>query len=241
MASDNSDLATEVEKYGWYHTLDLGGGVVTKGMFDHRGNENRYLIPEDLSGMRCLDIGTMDGFWAFEMERRGAAEVVALDIEDPNALDWPIAQRVKTVMTMDIEKPIRFQLAHDAYNSKVKRVLRSVYEIDTDLGEFDLVFCGDLLVHIKDPATAVEKMRLVSRGSAIICNPIKKFRLFDNKPMAEFDGIDEFQWWVTNLEGLKRIVLAAGFSRVEAAKPFELPGTFGGPWKGLRGVVRGFV
>ncbi len=59
--------------------------------------------------------------------------------------------------------------------------------------------------------------------------------------MAEFDGIDEFQWWVTNLEGLKRIVLAAGFSRVEAAKPFELPGTAGGPWKGLRGVVRGFV
>ena len=84
-------------------------------------------------------------------------------------------------------------------------------------------------------------MRAVCRGSAIVVNPIKKFRFLEKKAIAEFDGIDEFQWWVTNLEGLKRIVLAAGFSRVEAATPFELPGTFGGPWKGLRGVVRGFV
>jgi tRNA (mo5U34)-methyltransferase len=236
-----SDLATEVQRYGWYHTLDLGNGVVTKGMFDHRGHEHRYLLPEDLTGMRCLDIGTMDGFWAFEMERRGAAEVVAVDIEDPEALDWPASLRAKTVKTMDEEKPIRFNLAKEALGSKVRRELRSVYEVDTDLGEFDLVFCGDLLVHIKDPETAVERMRRVSRGSAIVVNPIKRFRFHEKTPMAEFDGIDEFQWWVTNLEGLKRIVLAAGFSRVEAAKPFELPGTFGGPWKGLRGVVRGFV
>jgi hypothetical protein len=29
--------------------------------------------PSSLAGMRCLDIGTMDDFWAFELERRGAA------------------------------------------------------------------------------------------------------------------------------------------------------------------------
>jgi tRNA (mo5U34)-methyltransferase len=240
MASD-ADLATEVEKYGWYHTLDLGNGVVTKGMFDHRGKEDRYMIPKDLSGMRCLDIGTMDGFWAFEMERRGAAEVVAVDLEDPAARDSPAPLRDRTVKTMDLEKPIRFGLAAEALGSKVRRELRSVYDVGPDLGEFDLVFCGDLLVHIKDPVTAVERMRSVSRGSAIVCNPIKKFRFMDSKPLAELDGVDVFQWWVTNLEGLKRIVLSAGIARVEAAPTFELPGTAGGPWKGLRGVVRGYV
>src|SRR5437660_12337372 len=74
---DGQQLLEQAGSYSWYHTLDLGYGVVTKGMFDHRPALHRYLIPSDLSGMRCLDIGTMDGFWAFEMERRGAAEVVA--------------------------------------------------------------------------------------------------------------------------------------------------------------------
>ena len=79
-----TELATEVEKYPWYHTLELGNGVVTKGMFDHRPVLSRYPIPADLTGKRCLDVATMDGYWAFEMERRGAASVTALDLEDPD-------------------------------------------------------------------------------------------------------------------------------------------------------------
>ena len=59
--------------------------------------------------------------------------------------------------------------------------------------------------------------------------------------MAELDGIDNFEWWVTNLEGLVRIVRAAGFSRVEASETFELPFRTGGDWKGLRGAVRAWV
>jgi len=236
-----SRLADEVARYGWYHTLDLGGGVVTRGMFDHRPAVGRYLIPSDLTGMRCLDVGTMDGFWAFEMERRGAAEVVALDIDDAEALDWPAAQRAKVVKTLDETKGERFALATKALGSSVRRELRSVYDIDTDLGQFDLVFCGDLFVHLKDPATAAERMRAVCRGSAVVANPVKRFWFAGRKPMAELDGIDEFQWWVTNSAGLQRLLLAAGFARVEVGREFELPATSGGPWKGRRGVVRGWV
>ncbi len=29
-------LRAEVERYPWDHTLELGDGVVTRGMFDHR-------------------------------------------------------------------------------------------------------------------------------------------------------------------------------------------------------------
>ena len=227
---DATALANEVSRYGWYHTIDLGHGVVTKGMFDHRNHTDRYLMPADLTGLRCLDVGTMDGFWAFEMERRGAAEVVAVDLADPETADWPVSKRATTVKTLDEEKGDRFGIAHEVLGSKVRRDLRSVYEIDTDMGEFDLVFCGDLFIHLKDPATAAERLRLVCRGSAIVANPIEEFRFSGRRALALFDGIDEFRWWVTNLEGLKRIMLAAGFARVEAAKPFELPATSGGPW-----------
>jgi len=238
---DRETLEEEVRSYSWYHTLDLGHGVVTTGMFDHRPAVDRYLLPATLAGQRCLDVGTMDGFWAFEMERRGAAEVVAIDEENPEALDWPIAQRIKREKVLDETKAARFAIASTALGSRVERIARSVYDLGSDLGEFDLIFCGDLLLHLKDPVTAVERMRSVCRGSTIVCNPIKRFRFSRRRPLAELDGIDEFQWWVTNLACLERLMLAAGFARVSIGSPFALPSTRGGPWKGARGVVRAFV
>ena len=40
----------------------------------------RFGLPASLAGKTALDVGTADGFWAFEMERRGAARVVAIDL-----------------------------------------------------------------------------------------------------------------------------------------------------------------
>ena len=60
----SDELAAAVARHGWYHTIELAPGVVTAGMFDHRSAVDRYLLPESLTGLRCLDVGTMDGFWA---------------------------------------------------------------------------------------------------------------------------------------------------------------------------------
>jgi tRNA (mo5U34)-methyltransferase len=243
MSSTHSEatLESQIERYPWYHTLELGDGIVTRGMFDHRPVLDRYPIPEDLSGLRCLDVGTMDGFWAFEMERRGAASVTAIDIEDPEDLDWPASLRADHDKSMDETKAERFALARSALGSNVDRVLISAYELSPELGTFDFVFCGDLLLHLKDPITPVENIRSVCNGSAVIANVITKFRLHEKRAMAELDGIDTFSWWTTNLSGLVRIVRAAGFQRVEPSGTFNLPYTSGGDWHGLRGVVRAFV
>src|SRR3954449_5380411 len=75
----------------WYHTIELAPGVVTPGQIDHRAVVDRVL-PEDLRGKRALDVGTFDGFWAFELERRGA-EVVAIDVGAADEAQWPPLQR----------------------------------------------------------------------------------------------------------------------------------------------------
>jgi tRNA (mo5U34)-methyltransferase len=239
-APSKSDLRAEVERYPWYHTLELGEGVVTEAMFDHRPLLHRYPLPADLTGMRCLDVGTMDGFWAFEMERRGADSVIAMDLDDPEAMDWPYALRDHD-KTLDETKAERFALAKSALGSNVERVTLSAYELGPELGEFDMVFCGDLLLHLKDPITPVERIRSVCRGSAVIVNTIKRFRFRERRSLAELDGIDQFVWWTTNMAGLRRIVLAAGFSRIDASETFELPFRAGGDWRGLRGAVRASV
>jgi len=238
---DQSTLAAEVERYAWYHTLDLGNGVLTDGMFDHRGVVDRYMIPDDLSGLRCLDVGTMDGFWAFEMERRGARQVVATDVNGPDDLDWPPVHRARTNPLIDVTKESRFQLALDALGSRVERVVRSVYELGHELGQFDLVFCGDLLIHLKDPITALERMLGVCCGSTIICNPIVRFRFGRRRALAEFDGLDEFQWWALSEAAIERMMRAVGYRSVERGESFELPAKSGGSWKGLRGIVQGYV
>jgi len=237
----SADLQAAVDKYSWYHTIDLGNGVSTPGMFDHRPVLGHYPIPDDLSGMKCLDVATMDGFWAFELERRGASSVTALDLEDPERLDWPASMRADHDRTLDETKAERFELCRRALGSNVERVPLSVYDLTPDLGMFDFVFCGDLLLHLKDPITPVENIRSVCTGSAVIVNTIKKFRFMEKRPMAELDGVDEFQWWVTNVEGLVRIARAAGFARVDAADTFEVPFTFESDWRGLRGAVRAYV
>ena len=44
---DAQDLRAEVERYPWYHTLDLGNGVRTPGMFDHAPVLDRYPLRQD--------------------------------------------------------------------------------------------------------------------------------------------------------------------------------------------------
>ena len=88
-------MSADIEKAmrsvrGWYHTIELAPGVVAPGWFDMRPVLARMPWP-DVTGKRCLDIGTYNGSIAFELERRGASEVVATDISDH--ADWDLLPR----------------------------------------------------------------------------------------------------------------------------------------------------
>src|SRR4051812_2121921 len=75
-------------KHNWYHVIDLADGVTTPGWIDLRTHLSTVGFPDDMTGMRALDIGMFDGFWAFEMERRGA-QVIGIDIDDIPPPDIP--------------------------------------------------------------------------------------------------------------------------------------------------------
>src|SRR4051794_15786079 len=77
-----------VARYYWYHTLDLGEGLVTPGDYDFRDTVRLFPFPPDMKGMTVLDVGSATGFFAFEFERRGAA-VTSVDL--PSIADWDMA------------------------------------------------------------------------------------------------------------------------------------------------------
>src|SRR4051795_10312142 len=124
----------------WYHALELAPGRVTEGLFDLRPYVQRYGLPDRMDGLRALEVGTWAGFWAFELERRGA-EVVALDLDDERDLDWP--PRRRPAEFSEQPRGAGFRLAHEALGSRVERVVRSIYDATPEeLGTFDVVFCG---------------------------------------------------------------------------------------------------
>ena len=46
-----------MQAFSWYHTVDLGDGVLTPGQYDHRDVLASYGIPADLAGKTVLDVG----------------------------------------------------------------------------------------------------------------------------------------------------------------------------------------
>src|SRR5258708_4233384 len=75
----------DFEDLYWYHTVDLGDGLVTPGSYDYRDALPRFGFPEDMRGMSVLDVGSATGFFAFEFERRGA-DVTSVEL--PSLAHW---------------------------------------------------------------------------------------------------------------------------------------------------------
>ena len=218
-------LADEVQALEWYHTIELPDGTVTPGWFDLREVPARLPLPA-LEGRRCLDVGTFDGFWAFEMERRGAAEVVAVDLLDPRRWDWPEAAPVLDEIAAR-KRGDGFVLAREALGSRVERLELSVYDLDpAAVGSFDFVYVGSLLLHLRDPVRALERVRRVCRGELLLVDAIDPVltALHPRKPVAGLDGIGRPWWWLPNVAGLRRMVEAAGFEAVEVRRVSMPPG-----------------
>lgn len=221
------DLQELVDGRRWYHTLDLAPGVTTPGFFDHRPVVEQYGLPARMTGMRTLDVGTFDGFWAFEMERRGA-EVVALDVDSLGDLDWPPRLREKGLRGEQANAEMlsagSFELAHQALGSSVRREITSIYDATPEqLGTFDLVFCGSVLVHLRDPALALERMASLCHGSLVLAEGYSRRLEWMPLPVAEFVGEGEWlTWWLPTSRAWATMARVAGFEDVRRGRRFRL-------------------
>jgi tRNA (mo5U34)-methyltransferase len=133
----------------WYHRIEVAPGVVTPGVNDSQMVLEALQLPESLEGMRVLDIGARDGFFSFECERRGAAEVVAIDYLTPEETGFPIAREL--------------------VGSQVELRQANVYDLSPEeFGSFDLVLFLGVLYHLRDPMLALDRIAEISTGQVIV-------------------------------------------------------------------------
>lgn len=226
---DLTDLRQRVDDLDWYHTFDLPGGIVTPGLFDHRRVVHRLPIPASLAGLRCLDAASSDGFFAFELARRGAAEVVSVDLNDAARQDWqrPPAEEVKRSRGTG-RAETAFEVVRDALGLDVERVDLSLYDISPErLGTFDFVFLGNILLHLADPARALRALAAVTRPEGqllsfeAISMPMTLLR--PRTPTAQLWHEDHAQWWTPNMAGHRRLLHAGGWDVASSGGPLFQP------------------
>ena len=168
---------------------------------------------------------------------------MATDLSDETKWDWPVELReVGPEWRTEFagrEKGRGFRIAREALGSSVERVELSVYELSPErLGSFDVVVCGSLLLHLRDPLRALEAVRAVCAGwflSAEQVDPALSL-LHRRRPLARIGPGLEVQWWVPNVAGHRQMVGASGFAVARAPRPYSIP--FGAghppPARGLR-------
>jgi tRNA (mo5U34)-methyltransferase len=238
------DLAARVAAHpGWYHTIELAPGLVTPGFCDLRPLSPKAIPAGSMTGKRCLDVGTFDGFWAFTLEGAGADAVYALDLEDGTQADWPPntrAENERVSRESGLKWGSGFKLAHAALGSTVRRVLGNVYDLDlswVDGDPVDVVLCGTILQHLRDPTGALERMRSVLKpgGELLMIEAYSTSltRLHPRKPVAEYRPPapgSQFTWWLGNLAALRGMATTAGFTDTGAPPVKHVP---------LRGAAKG--
>ncbi len=197
----------------FYHSVDVPSHGHAPGPWDLRGGVDDYLGRVDLRGKRVLDVGAASGFLSFEMERRGAS-VVAYDLCEEQ--DWdsvPYARHEHEFVARGRREHVRrlnnsFWLCHRAFGSAARMAHGTVYEVPEALGPVDVATIGCLLLHLRDPFLALERVLRLVRETVIVVDFLE---MVDEAPRAARPPL-----WRRALSRVKR---GLGLPRKPAAPP----------------------
>lgn len=145
--TDRAEIERLIREHGrWWHEIEVAPGIITPG-----DDSNRMKLPildgigfpHDMRGMRVLDLGCSDGFFSFEMEKRGA-DVVAVDFVPEDYTGFSVARRI--------------------LGSSVEYRMDNVYNVSPDTyGFFDIVLFMGVLYHLRNPLGGLDAIRSVTK------------------------------------------------------------------------------
>ncbi len=163
----------QLEDCHFYHSALLPDGRFVRGPWDLIDNESEYIGGIDLAGRSVLEFGPASGWLTVWMTRQGA-EVVIID------LGWDLSTDLMPLATFDLEMTRREQVAlaakvenswwylRKAYGHSARAVYAPVYDLPPDLGRYDVSVFGSLLLHLRDPFTALEQAASVTDDTIVV-------------------------------------------------------------------------
>lgn len=172
-------------------------------------------LPEDLSGRTVLDIGCNAGFHSFEMRRRGAERIVAIDEDGRYLAQARFAAEVLGIGGIEFRQ-------------------MSVYDVERLAERFDLVLFLGVIYHLRHPLLALDLLHAhvtrdllvyqsLQRGSGsadkspLAEHPFEETALFDRPDFPRLHFVeheyasDWTNWWVPNAACSAAMLRSAGF------------------------------
>ena len=240
-----------IKKAYWYHTIEFKKNLKTSGVYDHRPCLKYYCFPKSLKNKTVLDVGAGDGYFSFEFEKKGASKVLAIDTHQfdgsightdisPAKIfnyikKYQVYKKEKKLYSnllneLKIDQPIRLLIAKKLLNSNVNFKIDSIYNLKAWNEKFDLVFCGDLIEHLKNPLNALENLAKVTKKVCIISlsNCLKtpiwlRFSFKKPKTYLEYHGNKAGgSFFHIHPQTFKQMCLASGFKKVKIVSIFDL-------------------
>jgi len=187
---DRDELQKRADALRWYHTIDLGQGVVTRG----------------------LDIGAWDGFFSFEAERRRASRVVACDYYAWHGMGWGTGrgkdgfELARTALNSRVE-----DVALDVMDLSPEKI--GTFDVVFFLGV--LYHLPNPLLALERVASVSSGLLILETVVDMvgIGRPAAAFY-----PDRELNN-DPTNWWGPNHAAVQGILTSVGFSRVDVITP----------------------
>jgi hypothetical protein len=214
------------EACSFYHAADLPEGEV-RGAWDLRGREATYLGDAEVAGRRVLELGPASGALSRWMEGQGA-DVVGFDVGWDAAIDLLPAQgATPAAEARDRSEAMRGQgivgvqnswwYLRRRLNSKAKMVYGDIYALPGDLGRFDMAVFGAILLHLRDPWSALAQAAAVTDSTIVVVDLVQGGLDSESEAVLRFDplGSPEIRaiWWALSPGAVVAMLRRLGFGQ----------------------------
>lgn len=201
-----------VDKVDWFHCIDVGDGVTTKGMYyewspDVTGKTlligDFKFSEQDFKGKTVLDNAAWDGLYSFGAEELGAKRVLAVDSWAWQDTPWPGTRTMGTKAGFDLACSLRQS------HVESKKITPETLTRE-EVGVFDMVLVFGLIYHLRNPILALQNSWSVTQEVMCVESLIDQ-RFGEEYPYAVFYpgsemNNDSTNWWGPNLNCLKSIL-----------------------------------
>lgn len=210
---DRYPIEGQVGSFFWWHSIDLGNGLITPGRHSLARMAGRFdetFGRLDMNGKSVLDVGAWNGAFSVEAKRRGASRVVGLD---HSTWTHPV---------------FRGRATFDLVN-RITGLGLETADIDLDharldlqsLGPFDIVLFLGVFYHLRDPLAALREV--ASRADEVLVVETHIERTFSRRPAMIYYPGDELggdptNWWAPNAACMTEMLKNLDFRHIEASR-----------------------
>jgi tRNA (mo5U34)-methyltransferase len=196
----------ELTQVRWHHTIRLLPDLIVEGekTADTLEAERAAVLGViDLANRSVIDVGTWNGYFAFEAKRAGASRVIATD-----SYVW---------RSLEFRGRETFDVARECLGIDVEAREIDPTELPGDIAPADVVLFLGVLYHMIDPVLVLRKVASLAKDLLVI-ETHQDLLAFERPAMVFYPGTtlnnDATNWWGPNPECVVELLATVDFRHV---------------------------